>query len=136
MRSASTLGPSSFRTYKLFSWPAITQSVKLLYKGYISAGGIHVLYILEQTVIIKKNFILVLDYPIFCIYIAINKGRNMTDISKYKNVSLKHVTYNKLKSLSGAIVPGTELSISKTVEVIVNEKAKKLNGKAQRSSSK
>ena len=40
----------------------------------------------------------------------------MTDISKYKNVSLKHVTYNKLKSLSGAIVPGTELSISKTVD--------------------
>ncbi len=52
----------------------------------------------------------------------------MTDISKYKNVSLKHVTYNKLKSLSGSIVPGTELSISKTVEVIANEKAKKLNG--------
>jgi hypothetical protein len=114
----------------------MTQSVKLSYIGYISAGGIHVLYILEQTVIINKNFILVLDYPIFCIYIIFNKGRNMTDISKYKNVSLKHVTYNKLKSLSGSIVPGTELSISKTVEVIVNEKAKKLNGKTQRSSSK
>ena len=49
----------------------------------------------------------------------------MTDITKYKNVSLKHPTYNKLKSLSGLIIPGTELSISKTVEIIVNEKAKK-----------
>ena len=57
MRSASTLGPSSFSTYKLFSCPAMTQSVKLSYMGYISAGGIHVLYILEQTVIVNKNFI-------------------------------------------------------------------------------
>ena len=60
----------------------------------------------------------------------------MTDITKYKNVSLKHPTYNKLKALSGLIIPGTELSISKTVEIIVNEKAKKYNGKIQRASSK
>ena len=43
---------------------------------------------------------------------------------------------NKLKSLSGLIIPGTELSISKTVEIIVNEKAKKYNGKIQRAPSK
>ena len=60
----------------------------------------------------------------------------MTDITKYKNVSLKHPTYNKLKSLSGLIIPATELSISKTVEIIVNEKAKKYNGKIQRAPSK
>jgi len=60
----------------------------------------------------------------------------MTDISKYKNVSLKHPTYKKLKSLSALIVPGTELSVSKTVEIIVNEKAKKYNGKLKDPSGK
>ena len=53
----------------------------------------------------------------------------MTDTSKYKNISLKHSTYNKLDGLSELIVPGTKLSKSKTVEIIVNEKAKKYNGK-------
>ena len=53
----------------------------------------------------------------------------MTDTSKYKNISLKHSTYNKLDGLSELIVPGTKLSKSKTVEIIINEKAKKYNGK-------
>ena len=54
----------------------------------------------------------------------------MTDISKYRNVSLTHETYNTLKKLSKVLLPGgTPLSISKTVETLTNEKAEKLNGK-------
>ena len=54
----------------------------------------------------------------------------MTDISKYRNVSLTHETYNTLKKLSKVLLPGgTPLSISKTVEALTNEKAEKLNGK-------
>ena len=54
----------------------------------------------------------------------------MTDISKYRNVSLTHDTYNTLKKLSKVLLPGgTPLSISKTIESLANEKAEKLNGK-------
>ena len=53
----------------------------------------------------------------------------MTDIAKYRNVSLQHETYNTLIKISKVLLPDTELSISKTIEVIAKEKAKKLNGK-------
>ncbi len=53
----------------------------------------------------------------------------MTDISKYRNVSLTHETYNTLIKLSKVLLPGASLSISKTVEAIAQEKAQKLNGK-------
>ena len=53
----------------------------------------------------------------------------MTDISKYRNVSLTHDTYNTLVKLSKVLLPDAKLSISKTVESLANEKAKKLNGK-------
>ena len=53
----------------------------------------------------------------------------MTDISKYRNVSLTHDTYNTLVRLSKALLPDAKLSISKTVEALANEKDKKLNGK-------
>jgi len=60
----------------------------------------------------------------------------MTDISKYRNVSLTHDTYNTLKKLSKVLLPGgTPLSISKTVETLTNEKAEKLNGKINVSKS-
>ena len=49
--------------------------------------------------------------------------------NKYKNVSLTHETYSILEKLSKALLPNAKLSISKTVECIANEKAKKLNGK-------
>ena len=49
--------------------------------------------------------------------------------NKYKNVSLTHETYSILEKLSKSLLPDTKLSISKTVECIANEKAKKLNGK-------
>mgnify|MGYP001187999074 CR=1 FL=1 len=54
----------------------------------------------------------------------------MTDISKYRNVSLTHDTYNTLVKLSKQLLPDARLSISKTVEALANEKEKRLNGKS------
>ena len=56
----------------------------------------------------------------------------MTDISKYRNVSLTHDTYSTLVRLSKTLLPGAKLSISKTVEALANEKDKKLNGKIRK----
>jgi|TARA_R100001594_G_scaffold30107_1_gene56237 hypothetical protein len=53
----------------------------------------------------------------------------MTDISKYRNVSLTHDTYNTLVKLSKVLLPDAKLSISKTVEALAHEKERKLNGK-------
>ena len=46
----------------------------------------------------------------------------MTDMNKYKNVSLTKQTYATLDKLSKVLLPDAKLSIA-------NEKAKKLNGK-------
>ena len=59
----------------------------------------------------------------------------MTDITKYRNVSLTHETYNTLVKLSKVLLPDAKLSISKTVEAIAQEKARKLNGKIPTSGS-
>ena len=61
------------------------------------------------------------------------KGNNMTDMSKYKNVSLSKETYKILESLSKVLLPDAKLSVAKTIEAIANEKAKKLNGKLKKS---
>jgi len=53
----------------------------------------------------------------------------MTDMSKYKNVSLSKETYSTLEKLSKVLLPDVKLSISKTIESIANEKVKKLNGR-------
>ena len=53
----------------------------------------------------------------------------MTDMNKYKNVSLTKETYRVLEMLSKVLLPDAKLSVSKTIEAIANEKAKKLNGK-------
>ena len=50
----------------------------------------------------------------------------MTDISRYKNVSLSKDTYTKIDRLRRIIVPNTIVSRSQTVNILVNEK---LNGK-------
>ena len=57
----------------------------------------------------------------------------MTDMNKYKNVSLTKETYAILEKLSKVLLPDAKLSISKTIESIANEKAKKLNGKVKKS---
>ena len=53
----------------------------------------------------------------------------MTDISKYKNVSLPRDTYNKVDKIRKIIVPEMTISRSQTITLLVNEKEKKLNGK-------
>ena len=53
----------------------------------------------------------------------------MTDITKYRNVTLTHDTYKTLIGLSKVLLPDAKLSFSKTVESLANEKAKRLNGK-------
>ena len=54
----------------------------------------------------------------------------MTDISKYKNVSLSHDTYNLIdKMRKNSLVPNTIVSRAQVINILVNEKAKKLNGK-------
>ncbi len=57
----------------------------------------------------------------------------MTDMSKYKNVSLSKDTYKTLESLSKILLPDAKLSVAKTIESLANEKAKKLNGKIKKS---
>ena len=52
----------------------------------------------------------------------------MTDMSKYRNVSLSKETYKVVERLSKLILPDAKLSVAKTIEAIANEKAKKLNG--------
>ena len=56
----------------------------------------------------------------------------MTDMTKYRNVSLTKETYKVLEQLAKVILPDAKLSISKTIESIANEKAKKLNGKLKK----
>ena len=60
----------------------------------------------------------------------------MTDFSKYKNVSLSRDTYTKLDSLRRVIVPNTILSRAQTVNILVNEKVEKFNGKLSKVKNK
>jgi hypothetical protein len=53
----------------------------------------------------------------------------MTDVTKYKNVSLSKETYLKIDKIRKVMVPNTVISRSQTVNILVNEKAKELNGK-------
>ena len=56
----------------------------------------------------------------------------MTDISKYKNVSLPKDTYNKIDKIRKGIVPQMTISRSQTITLLVNEKEKKLNGRLKK----
>ena len=53
----------------------------------------------------------------------------MTDLRKYKNVSLALDTYSKVDKLRKVIVPNTTLSRAQTINILVNEKISKMNGK-------
>ena len=53
----------------------------------------------------------------------------MTDISKYKNVSLSKDTYNKIDKIRKVMIPEMVISRSQTITLLVNAKVKKLNGK-------
>ena len=52
----------------------------------------------------------------------------MTDINKYKNVSLSKKTYMDVGTLSKAIFE-VPLSLSKTIEYLVEKEMKKVNKK-------
>jgi|TARA_Y100000361_G_C10873552_1_gene195457 hypothetical protein len=52
----------------------------------------------------------------------------MTDITKYKNVSLSKKTYMDVGTLSKAIFE-VPLSLSKTIEYLVEKEMKKVNKK-------
>ena len=56
----------------------------------------------------------------------------MTDIKKYRNVSLPHSVYNNLIKISKVKIEGATLSISKTIEILTNLEVKKLNGKMKK----
>ena len=53
----------------------------------------------------------------------------MTDYNKYRNVSLTRETYSNLENIAKKLLPNTNLSISKTIESLVNEKKNKFNKK-------
>ena len=73
------------------------------------------------------------------LYIIVNlkkyERKRMTDMNKYKNVSLTKETYKILETLSKVLLPDAKLSIAKTIEAIANEKVKKLNGKVKKNTS-
>ena len=55
----------------------------------------------------------------------------MTDISKYKNVSLAKETYQNLDRIRKVITPYTVQSSSGTISILVNKELERLNGKAK-----
>jgi len=73
-------------------------------------------------------------YEINPILVKSKKGvyQYMTDISKYKNVSLPKDTYNKIDKIRRVIVPEMTISRSQTITLLVNEKEKKLNGRLKK----
>jgi len=59
----------------------------------------------------------------------------MTDISKYKSVALSHDSCNKLDKIRKIIVPEVSVSRAKALDILINEKARKLNGKLSKTSN-
>ena len=53
----------------------------------------------------------------------------MTDVSKYKSVALSHSSCDKLDKIRRVVVPEVEVSRAKALDILINEKARKLNGK-------
>ena len=51
------------------------------------------------------------------------------DIRKYKPVALSHDSCDKLDSIRKIIVPEVSVSRAKALDIIINEKARKLNGR-------
>ena len=58
----------------------------------------------------------------------------MTDISKYKSLAVDHDCYGKIDKLTKLLAPGVTLSRAQVIKVLVEEKAKKLNGKLKNKS--
>ena len=60
----------------------------------------------------------------------------MTDISKYKSLTVDHACYDKIKKMNDSQTPGVTISRAQVIRMLVDEKAKKLNGKLTKSISK
>ena len=59
----------------------------------------------------------------------------MTDISKYKSVALSHTSCDKLDKIRKIIVPEVSVSRAKALDILINEKARKLNGRLRNKNS-
>jgi hypothetical protein len=59
----------------------------------------------------------------------------MTDINKYKSVALSHNSCDKLDKIRKIIVPDAEVSRAKALDILINEKVRKLNGRLGSKSS-
>jgi hypothetical protein len=57
----------------------------------------------------------------------------MTDVSKYKSVALSHSSCDKLDKIRKIIVPEVSVSRAKALDILINEKVRKLNGKLSHS---
>ena len=55
----------------------------------------------------------------------------MTDISRYKNVSLTKDTYQNLDKIRKVITPHLVQSRSGTINILVNKEIERLNGRAR-----
>ena len=55
----------------------------------------------------------------------------MTDISRYKNVSLTRETHHNLDKIRKVITPHTVMSRSGTINILVNKEMERLNGRAR-----
>jgi hypothetical protein len=55
----------------------------------------------------------------------------MTDISKYKNVSLAKDTYNNLDKIRKMITPHIIQSRSGAINILINKEIARLNGKSR-----
>ena len=55
----------------------------------------------------------------------------MTDISRYKNVSLTKDTYQNLDKIRKVITPHIIQSRSGTINILVNKEIERLNGKTR-----
>ena len=55
----------------------------------------------------------------------------MTDISRYKNVSLTKDTYQNLDKIRKVITPHIIQSRSGTINILVNKELQRLNGKTK-----
>ena len=66
-------------------------------------------------------------------YINMNNNKRkvqaMTDFSKYKNITMDNATYETITKLQTKLTQDVKLSRSQVVKTLVNEKARKLNGR-------
>jgi hypothetical protein len=60
----------------------------------------------------------------------------MTDITRYKSVALSHDSTAKLDKIRKAIVEDTIVSRAQCLNILINEKVRKMNGKLENKTRK